>query len=96
MNDLKESKFGAENISKDPKLLTFYTGFVSKERFDSFYNWVEPYAKTMIKWSQIQGGRGKENCKRRRRSGKCALSVYDQLVIFMIILRLGLLETDLG
>lgn len=27
----KESRFGAENISKDPELLTFYTGFVSKE-----------------------------------------------------------------
>lgn len=97
MEDLKESKFEAENISKDPELLTFYTGFVSKGRFDSFYNWVEPYAKTiMIKWSQIQGGRSKENCKQKRSSGKCALSVYDQLFLFMIILRLGLLETDLG
>jgi len=57
----KESRFGAENISKDPELLTFYTGFVSEERFDSLYNWVEPYAKTMIKQSQIQRGRGKEN-----------------------------------
>ena len=28
VEDLKESRFGAENISKDPELLTFYTGFV--------------------------------------------------------------------
>ena len=26
-----------------------YTGFATKELFDSFYKWVEPYAKTMIK-----------------------------------------------
>jgi len=45
----KETRFGPENISKDPEFLTFYTGFLSKERFDSFYSWVEPYAKTMIK-----------------------------------------------
>ena len=94
--DLQESKFGAENISKDPELLTFYTVFVSKERFGSFYNWVEPYAKTMIKWSQIQRGRGKENYKRRRSCGHFALSLYHQLFLFMIRLRLGLLETDLG
>ena len=96
VEDFKESRFGAENISKDPELLTFYTGFVSKERFDSFYSWVEPYAKTMMKWSQIQRGRGKENYKRRRSSGNFALSLYDQLFLFMIRLRLGLLGTDLG
>ena len=28
---LNESKFGAENISKNSELLSFYTGFVSKE-----------------------------------------------------------------
>ena len=93
---LNESKFGAENISKNSELLSFYTGFVSKERFDSFYRWVEPYAKTMIKWSQIQRERGKENYKRRRSSGNFALPLYDQLFLFMIRLRLGLLETDLG
>lgn len=96
VEDLKGTRFGAENISKDSELLTFYTGFVSKERFDSFYSWVEPYAKTMIKWSQIQRERGKENYKRRRSSGNFALSLYDQLFLFMIRLRLGLLETDLG
>ncbi|CAH3172784.1 unnamed protein product [Porites lobata] len=97
VEDLKGSRFGAENISKDPELLSFYTGFVSKERFDSFYSWVEPYAKTMIKWSQIQRQRGKENYKRRRSCGNLALSLYDQFFfLFMIRLRLGLLETDLG
>ena len=96
VEDLQESKFGAENISKNSELLSFYTGFVSKERFDSFYSWVEPYAKNMIKWSQIQRERGKENYKRRRSSGNFALSLYDQLFLFMIRLRLGLLETDLG
>ena len=96
VEDLKGTRFGAENISKDSELLTFYTGFVSKERFDSFYSWVEPYAKTMIKWSQIQRERGKENYKRRCSSGNFALSLYDQLFLFMIRLRLGLLETDLG
>lgn len=30
-------------------MLALYTGFATKERFDSFYKWVEPYAKTMIK-----------------------------------------------
>lgn len=48
----------------------------------------------MIKWSQIQRGQGKENYKRRRSSGNFALSLYDQLFLFMIRLRLGLLETD--
>ena len=38
VEDLKGTRFGAENISKDSELLTFYTGFVSKERFDSFYS----------------------------------------------------------
>ena len=96
VEDLKGSRFGAENNSKDPELLSFYTGFVSKERFDSFYSWVEPYAKTMIKWSQIQRQRGKENCKRRSSCGNLALSLYNQFFLFMIRLRLGLLETDLG
>ena len=96
VEDLKESKFCAENISKNSELLTFYTGFVSKERFDSFYSLVEPYAKTMIKWSQIQRERGEENYKRRSSSGNFVLSLYDQLFLFMIRLRLGLLETDLG
>ena len=31
VEDLKESKFGAENVSKSSELLSFYTGFVSKE-----------------------------------------------------------------
>ena len=75
VEDLKGSRFGAENISKDPELLSFYTGFVSKERFDSFYSWVEPYAKTMIKWSQIQRQRGKENYKRRSSCVNLALSL---------------------
>ena len=96
VEDLQESKFGAENISKNSELQSFYTGFVSKGRFDSFYSWVKPYAKNMIKWSQIQRERGKENYKRRRSSGNFALSLYDQLFLFMIRLRLGLLETDLG
>lgn len=95
VEDLQESKFGAENISKDPELLKFYTGFVSKERFDSFYSWVEPYAKAMMKRSQIQRGRGKENFKCRRSSGNFALEVYDQLFLFKTRLRLGLLETNL-
>ncbi|PFX12030.1 hypothetical protein AWC38_SpisGene24075 [Stylophora pistillata] len=60
VKDLHESKFGGENISNDPELLTFYKGFISKERFDRFYKWVEPYAKTIINWSQIQRGRGLE------------------------------------
>ena len=30
-------------------MLALYTGFATEERFDSFYKWVEPYAKTMIK-----------------------------------------------
>ena len=94
MEHFKESRFGAKNISKDPELLMFYTDFVSKERIDSFYSWVEAYAKTMIKWSQIQRRRGKENYKRRHSSGNFALSLYDQLFLFMIILRLELLETD--
>ena len=96
VEDLNESKFGAENISKNSELPTFYKGFVSKERFDNFYSWVEPYAKTMIKWSQIQREREKENYKRMRGSFNFALSLYDQLFLFMIRLRLGLLETDLG
>lgn len=77
-------------------MLTFYTGFTSKERFDSFYKWIELYAKTMIKWSQIQRGKGKESYQQRRSSGKFALSLYDQLFLFFIRMRLGLLETDLG
>ena len=59
VGDLKRSGFEAENNSKDPELLSFYTDFVSKKRFDSFYSWVEAYAKTMIKCSQIQRQRSK-------------------------------------
>ena len=46
VEDLKGTRFGAEPLSKDADT------FVSK-RFDSFYSWVEPSCKTMIKWSQI-------------------------------------------
>ena len=38
VEDLKRSGFEAENNSKDPVLLSFYTGFVSKKRFYSFYS----------------------------------------------------------
>ena len=38
VEDLKKSGFSAKNIFKDPELLTFYRGFVSKKRFDSFYS----------------------------------------------------------
>lgn len=50
----------------------------------------------MVKWSQIQRERGKENYKRRRSSGNFALLLYDQLFLFMTRLRLGLLEIDRG
>jgi len=59
------------------------------------YSWVEPYAKTMIKWSKIQRERGKESYKQRHSSGNFALSLFDQLFLFMMRLRLGLHETDL-
>ena len=95
VKDFQESKFGADNISKNPELLSFYTGFALKERFDSYYKWVEPYTKTMIKWFQIQRGRGKENYQHSS-TGNFALSLYDQLFLFLIRLRLGLLKTDLG
>jgi len=49
----------------------------------------------MIKWSNIQRRRGKQNYKRRRSSGNVTLPLYDQLFLFIIRLRLGLLETDL-
>ena len=73
---VEESNYSAETIFKNSELLSFYTGSVSKERFDSLYSWVEPYVKTMIKWSQIHRERfKKENYKRRRSSGNFALSL---------------------
>lgn len=90
------TSFGSERITGSPELTRFYTGFHSKEKLDSFYRWVEPYATKMTKWSQIQRARGRQNFKRRNSYGSFSLSLYDQLILFLIRLRLGLAETDLA
>ena len=92
----QESTFCAENISRDSELLRFYTGFHSKEHFDSFFKWIEPYAKTMITWSQVQRSRGKDNHQQKQSTGHISLSLYNQYFLFMKRLRLGLFEADLG
>ncbi|XP_068729058.1 uncharacterized protein [Montipora capricornis] len=47
-------KFGLERFSNNPKQIQFYTGFSSYELLKSVFIWLEPSAKNMSTWSQVQ------------------------------------------
>ena len=47
-------KFGLQRFSSNPEQIQFYTGFSSYELLKSVFSWLEPYAKYMSTWSQVQ------------------------------------------
>ena len=47
-------KFGLERFSNNPEQIQFYTGFSSYELLQSVFIWLEPSAKNMRTWSQVQ------------------------------------------
>ncbi|XP_078382735.1 uncharacterized protein LOC144665367 [Oculina patagonica] len=79
---LSLEKFGLERFSKDPEQIKFYTGFGSYELLKSVFNWLQPYAKNMATWSQVQrSGQSPVDYKRKagvETSTKCTLPLFDQ------------------
>ena len=47
-------KFGFERLTNNPEQIQFYTGFTSYELLKSVFSWLEPSAKNMSTWSQVQ------------------------------------------
>ena len=47
-------KFGLERFSNNPEQIQFYTGLSSYELLKSVFIWLEPSAKNMSTWSQVQ------------------------------------------
>jgi len=47
-------KFGLERFSNNPEQIQFYKGFSSYELLKSVFIWLEPSAKNMSTWFQVQ------------------------------------------
>ena len=74
-------KFGLERFSNNPEQIQFYTGFSSYELLKSVFIWLEPSAKNMSTWSQVQRS-GTPPVDFQGKTGdsstKCTLPLIDQ------------------
>ncbi|XP_078348406.1 uncharacterized protein LOC144633403 [Oculina patagonica] len=97
---LSLEKFGLERFSKDPEQIKFYTGFGSYELLKSVFNWLQPYAKNMATWSQVQrSGQSPVDYKRKagvETSTKCTLPLFDQFFLFLVRIKQGFPIEDLA
>ncbi|KAL9967184.1 hypothetical protein ACROYT_G025361 [Oculina patagonica] len=93
-------KFGLKRFSKDPEQIKFYTGFGSYELLKSEFNWLQPYAKNMATWSQVQrSGQSPVDYKRKagvETSTKCTLPLFDQFFLFLVRIKQGSPIEDLA
>ena len=95
---LTVSRFGLHRFVNDPKCLLFYTGFSSYALVMNLFQLLMPTAEKMTRWSQVQ----------RNRTGQSAeintdlsfrsesLPLIDQFFMFLVKIRLGLFQQDLG
>ncbi|XP_025085564.1 uncharacterized protein LOC112558989 [Pomacea canaliculata] len=86
----KIEKFGLERYAHDDAKIQFYTGFPSYKVLKIFYMFLEPHAKGMY---QAYGKSGEKLCMRRPNGN---MQLIDELFMFLVRLRLGLLITDLS
>ena len=87
---LNLERFLVSRFSKDDKLILFYTGFISYSVFESFYECIEPQAKTMLS-KYYESGEVISLAGRKRN-----MLLIDELFMFLCRLRVGLLEQDLS
>ena len=83
---LKLYKFGLERFSRDNDSIKFYTGFESYQHLVTFYEIVKPSAESM------QYCYTRSMSSNPRPGGRC----IDELFLFLLRIRLGLLQQDLA
>ena len=96
---LSLEKFGLERFSSNPEQIQFYTGFSSYELLTSIFSWLEPYAKNMTTWSQVQRSSSRTvdfKGKPGDPSTKCNLPLIDQFFLFLVRVKQGFPIEDLA
>lgn len=86
---LKLHKFGLERFSRDNDSIKFYTGFVSYQHLVTFYEIVKPSAESM------QYCYTSSMSSNARPDGR-TMVLIDELFLFLLRIRLGLLQQDLA
>ncbi|XP_025078800.1 uncharacterized protein LOC112554937 isoform X1 [Pomacea canaliculata] len=86
----KIENFGLERFSQDDGKIEFYTGFSNYNTLKIFYEYIEPYANGMYQ----SYGKSGDKLYMRRANGN--MQLIDELFMFLVRLRLGLLLTDLS
>lgn len=86
---LKLYKFGLESFSGDNDSIKFYTGFPSYQHLVTFYEIAKRSAETM-QYCYTSGMSSKT------RPGGRTMVLIDELFMFLVRLRLGLLQQDLA
>ena len=92
-------KFGLERFSNNPEQIQFYTGFSSYELLKSVFIWLEPSAKNMNTWSQVQRS-GTPPVDFQGKTGdsstKFTLPLIDQFFLFLVRVKQGFPIEDLA
>ncbi|PVD19324.1 hypothetical protein C0Q70_19811 [Pomacea canaliculata] len=86
----KIEKFGLERYAHDDAKIEFDTGFPNYNVLKIFHIFLEPHAKVMY---QTYGKSG-EKVWMRRPNGN--MQLIDELFMFLVWIRLGMLTTDLS
>ena len=102
---LSLSKFGLERFASSDDDIFFYTGLQSYNALVAFWNFVKPCSESLLSWNRalakVKGNladtafpflQGQTTEKQRQRE----IQPFDQLWMFLTIVRLGLFERDLA
>ena len=93
---LSEERFFCNRLSKDPSLVTFYTGFKDYETLMYFCQVIEPTATTMINYGQhcrLQSGKSHNI---RPGFSHLSLPLVDQFLMVLRYVRLGTFGKELA
>lgn len=82
-------KFECQRFAADDASIKFYTGFPSYQHFIAFFEFVKPSAETMTYCYA-------SNMPFVSRPGSKKMSLIDELFMFLVRIRLGLLQQDLA
>ena len=85
----KQQPFRIEDIAHDDKKIHFYAGFRSYEILVAFFEFLGPAVDQLQYW-------GTQQCQSRQRKRSSKLSPLNQLFMFLIKLKLNLLEEDIA
>jgi hypothetical protein len=79
-------KFGCERFAGDDETIKFYTGFPSYQHFITFFEFVKPSAQTMTYCYASNMSVSRPGSKK--------MVLVDELFMFLVRIRLGLLQQD--